>query len=137
MGFGRLAGRNTFSNPLGFLSSKFENRQSKRKSGDRGGTLGNINWFQGDASAFFGIQYQLSEKIMIASEYTADTMSRENSYIDVNSPWNFGATYQVRHVGLSAQYLMEARCPLLPCRQPRPTSSWGVRSLLQCQCVFQ
>ena len=52
LGFGRLAGRNSFSNPFGTLSSRFENRQIIRKYGDKGGTLGNINWFQGNASAF-------------------------------------------------------------------------------------
>ena len=94
LGFGRLAGRHTFSNPLGTLSSKFENRQSSRKSGDRGGTLGNINWFQGDAAAFYGIQYRISDKIKLSSEYTPDMMKLESSYFNAESPWNFGASYQ-------------------------------------------
>ncbi len=106
LGFGRLAGRNSFSNPLGALSSRFENRQSNRNLGDRGGTLGNINWFKGDAAAFYGINYDLSEKITLSTEYTPDTMPRESSYIDLKSPWNFGASYQLNdHVNLSAQYL--------------------------------
>ena len=106
LGFGRLAGRNSFSNPCGTLSAKFKNRQSSRKSGDRGGTFGNIIWFQGDASAFYGIQYHISDKITISSEYTPDLMSRENSYLDVRSPWNFGTSYQLNnYVNVSAQYL--------------------------------
>ena len=33
-------------------------------------------------------------------------MSRESSYLDVKSPWNFGASYQLNdYVNLSAQYL--------------------------------
>ena len=60
LGFGRLAGRNPFSNPLGALSSKFNQREGNGSG--RGGTLGTINWFQGDASAFYGIQYHVSEK---------------------------------------------------------------------------
>ncbi|MDC3129303.1 YjbH domain-containing protein, partial [Paracoccaceae bacterium] len=106
LGFGRLAGRDAFSNPLSVFSSRFFNRQSSRKSSDRGGTLGNINWFQGDASSFYGIQYNLSEKISLLAEYTPDLMSPENSYLDLKSPWNFGASYQFNdYVNLSAQYL--------------------------------
>ena len=106
LGFGRLAGRNSFSNPFGAFSSKFESRQASRQSGDRGGTLGNINWFQGDASVFYGIQYYVSDKITISSEFTPDLMSRESSYLDIKSPWNFGASYKFNdYVNLSAQYL--------------------------------
>ena len=106
LGFGRLAGRNSFPNPFGALSSKFEKRQSSRKSGERGGTLGNINWFQGHTSAFYGVQYHIDEKITLSSEYTPDAMRRESKYLDVRSPWNFGASYQLNnYVNLSAQYL--------------------------------
>lgn len=104
LGFGRLAGRRSFSNPLGALSSKFNQRNSK--SFGRGGTLGNINWFHGDAAAFYGIRYYINEKITFASEYTPDLMSPESSYIDVRSPWNFRLGYKFNdYVNLSTQYL--------------------------------
>ena len=104
LGFGRLAGRNSFSNPLGALSKKFDQREGNNFG--KGGTLGTINWFQGDASAFYGIQYQISEKIRLSAEYTPDLMSRESSYLEVKSPWNFGASYLLNdYVNLSAQYL--------------------------------
>lgn len=104
LGFGRLVGKDSFSNPLSIFSSRFDKRDSN--SVEMGGTLGTINWFQGDASAFYGIQYHISDKIKISSEYTPDTMSRENSYLDVKSLWNFGASYQLNnYVNLSAQYL--------------------------------
>ena len=83
LGFGRLTGRNRFSNPLGVLSSRFDQRDGN--SVGRGGTLGTINWFQGDASAFYGIQYEISDKITVSSEYTPDTMSQESSYLEVKS----------------------------------------------------
>ena len=106
LGFGRLAGRDAFSNPLGLLSSRFESRLPSRNSDDLGGTLGNINWFQGETAAFYGIQYHVGKNIILSSEYTPDLMLRENSYLDVNSPWNFGASYKLNdHVDLSAQYL--------------------------------
>ena len=104
LGFGRLAGRNSFSNPLGALSSRFNQRDGNATG--RGGTLGTINWFQGDASAFYGIQYHISDKITISSEYTPDLMSRESLYLDLKSPWNFGARYQLNdYINVSAQYL--------------------------------
>ena len=86
------------------MSARFKNRDGN--SVGRGGTLGTINWFEGEASAFYGIQYHVSEKLTISTEYTPDTMSREISYLDVESPWNFGATYQLNnYVNLSTQYL--------------------------------
>ena len=104
LGFGRLAGRNSFSNPLGTLSTRFDKRDGN--SVGKGGTLGTINWFQGNASAFYGIQYHISDNITISSEFTPDLMSQESSYLDVKSPWNVGASYQLNdYVNLSAQYL--------------------------------
>ena len=101
LGFGRLAGRNTISNPLSALSSRFDQR--KTNSSGRGGTLGTINWFQGDAAGFYGLQYHVSEKITLSTEYTPDLMSRESSYLNVNSPWNFGASYRLNdYIDLSA-----------------------------------
>ena len=104
LGFGRLAERNSFANPLGVLSSRFDQRDGNNFG--KGGTLGTINWFQGNASAFYGLQYQIANKIKISSEYTPDLMSRESSYLDVKSPWNFGASYHLNdYVKLSAQDL--------------------------------
>ena len=104
LGFGRLAGRDTFSNPLSVLSSRFDKRDDNAIG--RGGTLGTINWFQGDAATFYGLRYHYSDKITVSAEYTADTMSRENSYLDINSPWNFGVSYQFNDfASLSTQYL--------------------------------
>ena len=100
IGFGRLAGRNSFSNPLGTLSSRFDQRDGNAVG--RGGTLGTIKWFQGNASAFYGVQHHITNKIMISAEYTPDLMSPETSYLNM-SPWNLGATYQLNdYVNLSA-----------------------------------
>ncbi|MDC3003355.1 YjbH domain-containing protein [Paracoccaceae bacterium] len=104
LGFGRLAGRNAFSNPLSAVTSRFDQRE--RNSFGTGGTFGTINWFQGDAAAFYGIQYHINDKITLSSEYTPDLMSLESSYLNVDSPWNFGVAYQFNdYFNLSAQYL--------------------------------
>lgn len=104
LGFGRLAGRNSFSNPLGFLSSRFDNREINIVG--RGGTLGSINWFQGDTSMFYGISYKLGEQVMLISEYSTDVMWRERGYLQNKSPWNLGLLYQANdYLSLSAQHL--------------------------------
>ena len=92
------------SNPLGHFSSKFDQRGTGGSG--KGGTLGNINWFKGEASAFYGATYKLTDKLKLLSEYTPDTMLRERSYIDIKSPWNFGSSYQLnKYLNISAHYL--------------------------------
>ena len=104
LGFGRLAGRNAISNPFSVLSSRFDQRDENKVG--RGGTLGSINWFQGPASAFYGVNYRLGSKITISSEYTPDLMAWESSYVELNSPWNFGAMYKINdYFSLGTQYL--------------------------------
>lgn len=104
LGFGRLAGRDAFSNPLGVFSSRFDSRDNKAYG--RGGTLGTINWFHGSAAAFYGMTYRLGDKITVSAEYTSDPMSGEHGYLGVESPWNIGSSYQLNdYVSLSTQYL--------------------------------
>jgi hypothetical protein len=123
LGFGRLAGRHSFTNPLSALSSRFDRRDGNAVG--RGGTLGTINWFHGDAAAFYGIQYHISDKITLSSEYTPDTMSLESSYLNLQSPWNFGASYELNdYFNLSAQFLhgsqmsLTAQVSVNPSRPP-------------------
>ena len=102
LGFGRFAGRNTFKNPLEVIDSSFKTREANDTG--RGGTLGTINWFQGRASTFGGLTYELGDRIALVAEYTPDLMGREKSYLSVKSPWNVGASYQVNNtLSLSAQ----------------------------------
>ena len=104
LGFGRLAGRDTFSNPLSVFSSRFDTREANDLG--RGGTLGTINWFQGDTSAFYGMSYHYGERIKASAEYTSDIMGGESGYLDITSPWNFGVSYQLNdYISLSTQYL--------------------------------
>ncbi len=104
LGFGRLAGRNQLSNPLRNFSDEFVKRQ--RNQSGKGGTLGTINWFQGNTSVFYGANYYLDDKISLSLEYTPDLMLRENSYLKIKSPWNFGLAYQInRYSSFAAHYL--------------------------------
>ena len=62
LGFGRLAGAYAFENPFAKIFPELENRGSI--SIGRGGTLGNINWFQGDTSAFYSATYNFGKNIL-------------------------------------------------------------------------
>ena len=104
LGFGRLAGRHAIANPVSVFSNQFKIRESNKIG--LGGTLGTINWFQGDAAPFGGVTYRYNEDLNITAEYTSDLMNRESSYLKVASPWNFGVLYRVNDtVSLSTQYL--------------------------------
>ena len=63
VGFGRLKGLNSFSNPFGFLSSRFDTRDINEIG--KGGTLGTINWFHGEASTFYGARYLMGKNTSI------------------------------------------------------------------------
>ena len=104
LGYGRHAGRKTNTNPLSALSPRFVQREAITFG--QGGTIGSVNWFQGDTSAFYGAQYHINGKVTLSSEYTPDLMLLENSYLDLKSPWNFGISYQPNlYTKLSMQYL--------------------------------
>jgi hypothetical protein len=104
LGFGRLSGREQFTNPFSLISDKFRNRANKNSG--LGGTLGNINWFQGSTSPFFGLSYKYNRTTNLIFEYSPDLMQRESSYLELKSPINVGLTHNLNdHVSLNAQYL--------------------------------
>ena len=71
----------------------------------QGWDFGHYKLVSGQISAFYGLRYYISDRLSLAVEYTPDQMSREY-YLDVDSPWNIGASYQINEFfGFSAQYL--------------------------------
>ncbi|MDA9666179.1 YjbH domain-containing protein [bacterium] len=105
VGFGRIAGSDSFSNPFkGFLSN-FETRTDNKNT--IGGNLGSINWYRGNASLFYGLSYRIGDKISITAEYNPDLMVTERAYyLDMDSQWNFGLNYQInKYAKIAAQYL--------------------------------
>ena len=99
LGFGRLAGRSLTKNPFGL-------NERKDKIYGKGGTLGNINWFRGPASPFFGLKYDINKKTAFILEYFPDLMQREAKYLEISSPLNVGVSYNLNDfISLNTQYL--------------------------------
>ena len=104
-----------------------------------GGTLGTINWFQGEASAFYGFRYQIDEKIAIKYEHTTDKMLQESSYLKIRSP--IGT--MVFHINLMTMsacqhsiYMEVKSLSLLKLLLILPGHLyWAEKSLLPFQCV--
>lgn len=109
IGWGRLAGRGSFSNPLGLFSDRFKTRP---RSGAGGiGTTGQLdfgNWFRGDAALFGGASWKYSDRLTLMAEYSPDLYPSETARIgfDAGSPFNFGAQYKFKKgAQLTASYL--------------------------------
>jgi hypothetical protein len=101
LGFGRLGERGAFSNPFG------HGERPLRDTG-QGGTVNFDQFFRGDAAFFGGVEYQATDRLRLQVEYSSDLYSEEVSrgLMQIESPWNFGLTYDIRSVGrLGAHYL--------------------------------
>lgn len=88
IGFGRLGSYGSFGQPFG----------SRAKIDI--GTGGNFNakqWFRGNAAAFGGVEYQLSDKLVLKAEYSSDAYTEEakrRGAFKHSSPFNFGVEYR-------------------------------------------
>lgn len=94
LGWGRLAGRNSFSNPLGVLSDRFDTRPGGFTG--TGGQLEIDTWFRGPVSPFAGVKWSINDKATFFAEYSPDLYTREsvNTGIDIASPLNVGLEYR-------------------------------------------
>ncbi|NVK17041.1 MAG: YjbH domain-containing protein, partial [Rhodobacteraceae bacterium] len=109
IGWGRLAGRNSFSNPLSLLTNRFDTRSDAR-AGDisETGRLDFGNWFRGDAALFGGASWAWSDRLTLLAEYSPDLYFEEGRNIgfELNSPFNFGVQYRFENgTQLTASYL--------------------------------
>lgn len=85
LGWGRLASHGGFANPLGAQS----------RAATPSGRLGVNPIFQGQAAAFAGIEYSLSDAWRIKAEYASDAYARETAdgRMKADSPFSFGVSY--------------------------------------------
>lgn len=95
LGWGRLATHGGFDNPLGALSDRFDTRPNDQ-SGDQTGRVSFDRFFRGDAAFFAGLNWQASEKLRFALEYSSDAMRDEERVIgyEYDSPINLGLSYR-------------------------------------------
>ena len=99
IGWGRLAGRAAFSNPLQLLSDRFDERPSGANIGGIvGGEVRAKSFFRGDVGVFGGVRYSLeSLPITFVAEYTSDDYQREVNLGSLSdpSPISIGLEWQV------------------------------------------
>jgi hypothetical protein len=104
--WGNLGSRGHIRNPLGLISSRFDERS--RSNSALGGTLSN-DYFEGRAAFFGGISYETPIPGLTAKiEYDPNDYQSEalGNRFKVDSPINVGLDYRVRswlHVGASLE----------------------------------
>nr|WP_180888002.1 YjbH domain-containing protein [Ruegeria sp. THAF57] len=130
IGWGRLAGRGSFENPLSLISSRFDTRDDPRAGTiEETGRLDFGNWFQGDAALFGGASWQYNDRLTFLAEYSPDLYQKERDRIDfkVRSPINLGVQYRFRNgsqlttsvlygttLGLTYSYFIDPRKTVAP-----------------------
>lgn len=97
IGWGRFAGRDSFTNPLGVIDDRFETRPGGRAA--TGGQVEAGNWFRGPASVFGGLAYHLNDRTTLFAEYSTDIYERDSNQglIEISSPLNYGISHSFRN----------------------------------------
>lgn len=106
IGWGRLGSYNGFTNPLGVIDPGFETRPTGNAG--RGGVPTYDEYFRGDAALFGGVEWAVSERLVLVAEYSSDAYAWETDKgtLEHNSPLNFGLRYRPRPgYELGAYYL--------------------------------
>lgn len=94
LGWGRLAGRDSFKNPLGILSDRFETRANR--DFERGGEIEAAGWFRGDASIFAGLDWAVNDKTSFQLEYSPDLYETELRFSEYTLDGPINAAVQYR-----------------------------------------
>lgn len=94
LGWGRLATEGGFDNPLGVISSEFDERPELDFG--EGGEVEANQFFRGDAALFGGVEYAGIDDFVFKLEYSSDAYARESELglIDIRSPINAGVTWE-------------------------------------------
>jgi len=103
LGWGKFAGKNSFDNPLSFLSNKLDLRPSVSSNYNRGGTLSSDKWFRGNAALFGGLEYFVPNQNGLSIKLEYDPFN----YLDFSAPNRSDALFDLRkkdsniNIGLS------------------------------------
>ncbi|WP_373355112.1 YjbH domain-containing protein [Pseudoroseicyclus sp. CXY001] len=107
IGWGRLAGRGAFANPLARIDDYFADRPEGRTIEDTGRIRADV-FFRGDAALFGGVRWTPTDQLSFAAEYSSDTYPFEGRRLGFtqDSPLNVSASYRFANGGeLTAAYL--------------------------------
>ena len=96
IGWGRLGSHNSFDNPLGVISSRFDTRDAGYTG--TGGRIESARWFRGPAAFFAGFAWPVTDKVTLKAEYSSDAYTQEVSYghFEHRSPFNLALDYQIK-----------------------------------------
>ncbi|MDC3289571.1 YjbH domain-containing protein, partial [Gammaproteobacteria bacterium] len=103
LGWGKFAGKNSFDNPLSFLSDQFNVRPSKSSNYSLGGTPSYDKWFRGDAALFGGLEYFVPNQNGLSIKLEYDPFN----YLDFSAQNRVDASFDLRkkdsniNIGLS------------------------------------
>ena len=95
LGWGRLAGRNSFDNPLSFLGFKSKDRIGGFTG--KGGQIETGRWFQGNAAFFGGVNWNVADNVNVQLEYSPDIYRWETGFRDVAIKSPFNAALEFRY----------------------------------------
>lgn len=158
LGWGRLATRNGFSNPLSIFGSHFsQDRDITVESVTEAGSVSFGDWFTGDAALFAGASYAISDRLTAKVEYSSDAYQQEADRYgyEQKTPINVALSYSFKNggqatvysqygaeVGLSASFPIHPQKPRFPSgteeapsalqpRQSQAALSWDANSVRQ------
>ncbi|WP_170407795.1 YjbH domain-containing protein [Ruegeria arenilitoris] len=130
IGWGRMAGRGAFSNPLGIFGDRFDTRAAPNEGGiSATGQVDFGNWFRGDAALFGGVSWQYNDRLTFLAEYSPDLYTQEAvaNGLRVKSPINVGLQYRFKNgtqlttsylygttLGLTLSYFVDPRKAVTP-----------------------
>jgi len=98
LGWGRLAGRETFSSPFEWISDGFAERPSGSVGGVVGGEVRATSFFRGGVGLFGGVRYSVPNlPVQLIAEYSSDDYRREVGLgtLQKSSPVNFGVAWAI------------------------------------------
>lgn len=139
IGWGRFAGRDGFTNPLGILDDRFETRPEGFSG--RGGQVEAGDWFRGDAAFFGGLAYHINDQSTFFLEYSTDVyqLDTDNGLVEIDTPINVGLEYRFRNgvnvkgyvvggneIGAQVNYVIDPRKSARPGgadKAPRPVGN--------------
>lgn len=128
IGWGRLGSYGGFRNPLSTIDDRFGARPGSRGITDTGRVSFN-RLFRGDAAFFGGLEYQATERLRFALEYSSDAYEQEVTRMgfEHRTPLNIGLTYKATdnltlntfllggaQAGFGFTYMVDPRRPRFP-----------------------